>query len=446
VFSQLNQKINFLQNFLLFAVLLFLPFQLAKHFWPSFAFVSGQRVDYLSPTIYISDVLILLLFLTILIKFFFRGQKTEDRKQKSVYTAISPYSVFCLLIFFLSLGIFLSKSPMNGWYSLLKLSEFTFFAWIVAKDHEKIQNKLFYTFTIGIIVEGVLGILQFFNHRSINGLWYFLGERTFNSATPGIANASIHGQLILRPYGTFPHPNVFAGYLVIGLLYFLTWIFTTTDKFQKTLSLIILIFGFTVLLLTLSRVAILVFCILALMYIVWKFSRLKYLILFVTCIFFFGIFLTPLFSGRFLEIESYSDSFQLRDILIQIALRMFISLPIFGVGLGNFLTSIPYYISSKQTYELIQPVHNIFLLVLAETGAVGFGAFLFVLFLAFKNNLKHHPLRLPLYVYPLFSLTAISLIGLTDHYFLTLQQGQILLALVLGLSFKETKVQRDKDL
>src|SRR5438045_3032019 len=55
--------------FLLF--LFFLPTQFGKHFWPTYTIVSGLRIDYLSPTIYASDIILLafLVFYLFLVPF-----------------------------------------------------------------------------------------------------------------------------------------------------------------------------------------------------------------------------------------------------------------------------------------------------------------------------------------------------------------------------------------
>ena len=46
---------------LLFSLLiLLLPTQLGRHFWPSYSFVFGLKVDYLSPTLYLTDIFLVL--------------------------------------------------------------------------------------------------------------------------------------------------------------------------------------------------------------------------------------------------------------------------------------------------------------------------------------------------------------------------------------------------
>jgi len=46
-----------------YLLILFLPTQLGRHFFFDFSFVSGIRIDYLAPTIYLTDILVLLLFI-----------------------------------------------------------------------------------------------------------------------------------------------------------------------------------------------------------------------------------------------------------------------------------------------------------------------------------------------------------------------------------------------
>src|SRR5260221_12343343 len=56
------------QNKLFFLILLLLPTQFGRHFWPSFSFVLGQRVDYLTPILYLTDILIVLFVILNLIQ------------------------------------------------------------------------------------------------------------------------------------------------------------------------------------------------------------------------------------------------------------------------------------------------------------------------------------------------------------------------------------------
>ncbi|MBI1871877.1 hypothetical protein HYS10_00475, partial [Candidatus Collierbacteria bacterium] len=48
-----------LKDIFLFLRVFNLPFQLGKHFWLSQSFVKGFRIDYLSPTFYLTDLFII---------------------------------------------------------------------------------------------------------------------------------------------------------------------------------------------------------------------------------------------------------------------------------------------------------------------------------------------------------------------------------------------------
>src|SRR3989344_2827290 len=50
-----------LHQTLFFTLLCLLPTQLVIHFWPEWASVLGRRIDYLSPTVFLTDVVIFLI-------------------------------------------------------------------------------------------------------------------------------------------------------------------------------------------------------------------------------------------------------------------------------------------------------------------------------------------------------------------------------------------------
>lgn len=102
--------------------------------------------------------------------------------------------------------------------------------------------------------------------------------------------------------------------------------------------------------------------------------------------------------------------------------------PFYGVGLNNFIVHLPKFWVQSGVYFL-QPVHNIFLLVAAETGLVGLLAFLWFLWLMIKRLILGNQSFL------LLALGVILFTGIFDHYWLTLQQNQLLATIVFGLVF-----------
>jgi O-antigen ligase len=148
----------------------------------------------------------------------------------------------------------------------------------------------------------------------------------------------------------------------------------------------------------------------------------------VIVVFLFVFFLIFSPAGLRLFETSVSDlSFTQRQSLLNDSFFMFSKHPLLGVGLNNFLINLPDV--QKQLHQSIylQPVHNIFLLILSQTGVLVFVIFLFVML---KTTLKLFKDR---NAYFLVLLLLVLLIGCFDHYFLTLQQGQIMFALLLGI-------------
>jgi len=409
------------EKILFYLLILFLPTQLGKHFWPDFSIISGIRVDYLSPTIYFTDVLIGLL----LIFWLFRRAQTPKRKYANFKILFSAG-----LIIFLVFNIFLFNNFLNGFYHLLKFFEFLFVGTYIAY-HVKTPERLkvvFLLLAVSATFESVLAILQFFKQGSIGGLLYFFGERTFSSSTPGIANASINGELILRSYGTFSHPNILAGFLLCVMILCLGFLKLFKQK-QRLIIIACLLLGTAGLILTMSRVAILLWLLAVIFFVFYKnrfINKWKFILIFGLLIITLAI--TP-FGTRLLSTKLTEESIVQREELISSSFQLFANHPIAGIGFGNFLPSLPSVQKSLSPTLYIQPVHNIFLLVLIETGIIGFSFFVFFLIKTYKYlfiNAKTHAVFFIL-------LTVVLVLGFFDHYFLTLQQGQLLLAFVLGL-------------
>jgi len=143
-----------------------------------------------------------------------------------------------------------------------------------------------------------------------------------------------------------------------------------------------------------------------------------------------------------------TDSISRRIVLLQYSWEMFKTSPVFGVGLGNYIPAMPEK-PVGSTY-FWQPVHNIPALILVETGLVGMviAGWLFLkLFQNIKNQISNikNTLRLrseqarQKLNYQLLIIIGwwgvILITGLFDHYWLTLQQGRLMLVMVVGLTF-----------
>ena len=146
---------------------------------------------------------------------------------------------------------------------------------------------------------------------------------------------------------------------------------------------------------------------------------------------------SPLIAFCLLKTLPFSTSEALvqRWDLAKIAFAVWQDNLLLGVGLNNFLKIVPLFWQGKKTF-LLQPVHNIYLLVLVETGLIG-GLFLLAGLVSLVKKLLQERK-----VFVSLSLLAILLTGLFDHYWLTLWQNQLLFSLILGLSLKDSKSDR----
>lgn len=419
-------SLNGIRDVLFYTVILFLPTQFGRHFFPQFSFVEGQRIDYLSPTVFTTDILMMFLFFAVVV----------GKKRKVFFNAVW-HKMFFFILFFLFVGTIFAKNQPVAIYGYGKLLEFIFFGLAVSvmvRDVKKFHHVII-LFSVGVIVESILAILEFLHKGSINGIWYFLGERSFNSSTLGIANASIHGELILRPYATFPHPNVLAAYLLIAIIMLISAIsFRKTAQKKRVFCFFSLAIGIGALLITLSRAAIVLLIIIGVgtLYRFKKVHRI-YALLFFTLIILFIVF-SPVLN-RFSTLRLSDEALVKREELLTSSFLMIQSHPLLGVGLNNFLVQLPAYYPSPHGLFYLQPVHNIFFLVVAETGIVSLFIFLWFLYktiLHLKNKKQ-----LSLFNVKSQLLLVVILLGCFDHYFLTLQQGQLLFSFVLGLCWSK---------
>ena len=121
--------------------------------------------------------------------------------------------------------------------------------------------------------------------------------------------------------------------------------------------------------------------------------------------------------------------------------------PLFGVGLKNFVVAMDDYADERLLPYLHQPVHNIYLLIAAESGVLALVVFLIFLLNivrpAFAMTAPGPPAEragrqaigddsILRYVLVLTFLGFLA-IGFFDHYLWTIQQGELMFWVVLGL-------------
>ena len=416
-------KVTF--QWLLSLLLFLLPAQIGKHFWPDASRVLGMRIDYLAPTIYLTDIILGVLFVL-----WFAKKPFPLRRIKG---NIKWLLLAVLLIF----NILQSARPLTALIKAVTIVKLILLAGFVKDIKPNIRQV-----NIALIGAGIFSALlawaQFFNQGSIGGIFWWIGERTFSPSTPGIAMVAVNGAYWLRPYATFPHPNVLAGFLV-ALTPLLLLPMKRPFLRITVLSFTALAFFMATLVILFSRSAWIIFLAL---FIICIFIRLRrdrgisvrsaikrhgFLIVLLAG---FLIIVQPLVRERFVTLTTTDrETVSRRVILNAAALAMVRQHPITGVGLGQFLSELPNHYRVRTLLDL-QPAHNIYLLLAAETGLIGVASaawFFIVLVRRFRQN---HSIQKTTFF---LSLSALMVLGLVDHYPYTIHQIQLFIAVLVGL-------------
>ncbi len=409
-----------LEKFLNYLLIFLIPTQLALHFWPPSAFVFGIRIDYLAPSIYLTDILFLTVFLI-----WIRNQ------YKIFFEFVGRNEIFIIL--FVSLAVFntaFSTSIFPSIYKWLKLIEFALFSYYVWERREIFNSRiLFSTLFYSLVFFSTIGIGQFVFGRTLGGPFYFLGERNFNISTPGIALVSILGKNFIRAYSTFSHPNSFAGFLGLGLITVL-FAYSKKEITEKILGMFVICFAL-ILTFSLSAFVGIALCVVLLILIRAKLSNAKYIsyipgaLLLISLVF-------PLVSRALLQNRlSFPQNIRQRIELSSLAGSMISQKFLLGEGLNTFVVNAPRIKFMGSYLWNLQPVHNVFLLIFSETGILGLlFAYLLLVKLSKKALLSDNKMFY-------LALVFILVTGLVDHYWFTLQQNTLLLATIFGISFRE---------
>ncbi|HSV94837.1 MAG TPA: hypothetical protein VLH94_02610 [Spirochaetia bacterium] len=374
---------------LLIKIIVFLlPTQLGLHFWPSFSRVAGIKIDYLSPTLYLVDTLLITLVLF---------------NYKIIISFLKKNILFvCLFLSFIIINTSFSLVPQNSLIWWLHLLLYLLFFITLKLRHlkwETIRTSLLCSTLLVVSLE----IAQLIFQTSLNGPFYYLGERAYSGSTPGIGRFNLFGLEILRPMSTFSHSNSLAGFL---LIVFYLFSFKSAKPWYK-------IIPFVGILLTFSKTAIV-----ALAFIVFNLKP--------EIIISFSLALSlaqPLIQNYTSNWQSLSD----RIFFLPYLRQIIINNPLTGTGLGNFIPALGNFLpGSFLTPSKLQPIHNLPYLIISELGFLGTFLIIISLLRQKVRQILSNPLVLTLLALVIFT-------GAFDHYIWTLPQNKLILLLALSI-------------
>ncbi len=422
--------------------LLSIPLQARLVFFPAVSFN-----EYKSYFLYISDILLIITLISWFVKrLYFQAENVSRETSHKKSPFIICYLLFVIFLAWSFLSLLWTQNIGVGLFRAVKLTEFAFL-FLFVLFNIRTQKRLFWTIlciTITGFFQAIIGIWQYFIQHSIGLKW--LGETILSPDMPGVAKIMVGGEKVMRAYGTFPHPNVFAGFLLLSITCGLLLLFREKRIWTQVFFSFLVSLQTVAFILTFSRVAWIGGVCLFVYLFICLFRRkllvksLKLAVLAITLIILIsGAVFWPQIAGRFsLEGQALEE----RGLYNNIALSMIKKSPLLGVGMGNFVARIDDFSHLELENWQYQPVHNIYLLILAELGIIGLVLFIFLIFNVLKgawfsqksldvsretsNSLVIGHWLLVIFLGFLF-------IGFFDHYFWTLQQGGLIFWLVLGI-------------
>lgn len=418
-------KLKKIFNFLIFAFIISLPWQTR---WIFFDYqLAGQVWEYGRLSIYASWLLLLVAAIIFLYQ-----ERQERRWQK-------PSLVYLLLSYSLVILIIAPLKVVSSYYLGLLFSGL-----LAAYLFTKANKKFLHLALVSAgFMQAILAIYQFFIQSIRANKW--LGLASHQASDLGAAVIELGDQRWLRAYGSFTHPNVLGGFLALTILFSLNFWYQFyqqgeheqwSKKYIKQtwwqLSLLItsLVSQSIALSLTFSRSAVLGLVLALLFILIFAIKNklsllinisLKYLFILILVIFLTNWYLPGAWQQRILgqgRLENISTQQRLAS-WQQINWSKPQQL-IFGQGLG--LNTYQFWQTDQQQKPFeVQPIHNVYLLILAELGLVGVLFLFYIFWRYFYRQYQSDYLGWGV-------LVLLAVIACFDHYLWTSWSGYLLIS------------------
>ncbi|HOX96749.1 MAG TPA: O-antigen ligase family protein [bacterium] len=483
-----QKKIKEIAAWLLYLFVFILPWQ-TRWIWHE-GKINGEYWEWGSFSLYGTEILFwIVLVLTIVgnYRLFVQKDYWKNLWNKYYYVLLGIGA----LLLFASLSLINAASLPLAAYGLFRLFEMALLV-LVLLTLEFRYLYLNLALVAAAVLQVIVALSQWFLQKNvIVSKWLGLAElKAYESGTAVIeylAFAKTDGfgegdfwHRWLRAYGSFPHPNALAGFLVVAVLVALGIYLQKSYGWLKLIASLLTSFIFTGLLLTFSRSAWLAFAfgfaILCLFILFFRarteaekeqksdevFGIIKF-VMFVTAITvaFVAVYPHHFYTRTHMETRLEEMSYKDRMWQYKHALNIIPNNLVLGNGIYNYSLYLPTKVVDYQltkpggsinvNYNQLvesdfgnrsamdyQPVHNLYLLVWAELGIFGFLAFVimlawhFGLFVYYRRTVLKDKILL---VYAL-SFGAMLLTALFDHYWWMIWSNQILFWMIIALGIK----------
>lgn len=427
----MKSNINQIKNWLLLLLLFVLPWQTRLIY--QIAYLGKDFWEYGSLSLYGSEILLGLIILLFLINKI-RGDFKEffiKHFDKKRLAAVVGSVLGILLVYFFS-----STNRAITWQYLNWLIYGSCLSFIVLES-ELSFKKITLAVWAGGLLQAILGVWQFFNQFIPANKW--LGMAVQDPHQLGVAVVEFGDERWLRAYGAFGWPNSLGIYL--ATIFILGVILISQEENRKTkvwllVGQIVILAG---LFFSFARGAWLATVVGMIFLLAKKYSSKSFWqqigIYSLTFIILLLVF-RPLVFSR-LDLNNRLEKMSLSQRVTQWTefQQVFAKNYLVGTGPGNY-TAVLHDIYPKYFVGDLKPVHNIYLIFIAEWGMVGVFLLSFLLFY-----------RKKLLDWTFAPLIVLLVAGLFDHWSMSAYAGLIFFCLIASLSIKpvaiDTKVSRE---
>ncbi|MBD3311142.1 MAG: hypothetical protein GF349_01430 [Candidatus Magasanikbacteria bacterium] len=378
---------------------------------------------------------------TIFIFWFYKKIKQKNKKINFSFTKDRLFVLSCVLfILYILAASFWSIDSDLAIQQFLRVSAVLILFLMLFIGPLKVVRQMQF-FVVGSVIPVFLGIFQFLTQSTFSNKWLGLVEHPVWQAGSSIVSGPNIGRW-LRSYGTFNHPNIFGGYLVLAILFTSILFLWTKKKLNKCLLLAIYLVQATALFFSFSRSAWISFFLMQILviFVYYKNAGLKkyiplassvFLLFLIIVSFNFNLVSTRLAADSVTEIRAINERVE----GYRTGESIFKDKSIFGVGPGNYTLALVFnnlYNSSLKPWEF-QPVHNVFYLILAELGLVGIVLLLLVVAGYLNVIMSTEKDRWGRVFIIFFMFLSIMPIAMFDHYLWTSFPGMIMLSVYLAI-------------
>lgn len=428
---------------LLYLFVFLLPFQTRWIYAP--AFLNGSYFEYGTFSLYATEILLGIIVILSIIFLIVKLKQpvnppTHELRWASQLTSkpVNRILFLFLLLLLVLLNCFLAIDKDLAFFKLtwFVLAVALFCIILTVKPDFK---KISWAFILSGLLQSFFAIQQFIEQKVVANKWLGMASQDPQTLGTPVVEA---GTRWLRTFGTLPHPNMLAGFLLFGLFLIVRLYSITENKKQKRYLKMIFAVNFLAMLTTLSRAAILV-CALAMLLVVIfslkdKIQRNAALYFAGLALFIFVLFCVAypnLIASRVLgdsRVENISNSSRVEQ--YREFWKIYKNNWVAGVGLGNYPLALTKIKPALPAYAY-QPIHNAYLLIIAELGLVGI-LFIGLMVYWFIGLFK----RSPYSPYLAFFLCLIFL-ALFDHFLWSFYFGVMIISIVCALTLLPLREQ-----